>query len=128
TRDGRHAGGRAYGYRPVPGVPGELEIVEDEAQTVRRSFADYVAGKSPRQIAGELNAERVPPPRGARWTASTINGNKARGHGILLNSLYAGEVVWNRVRMVKDPDTGKRISRVNPEKEWMRADAPHLVI
>ncbi|MCR4266451.1 recombinase family protein [Nitratireductor sp. ZSWI3] len=128
TRDGRHAGGRAYGYRPVPGKPGELEIHEEEAQVVRRIFENYVAGKSPRGIAGELNAERLPPPRGVRWNASTINGNKTRGHGILLNPLYAGEIVWNRVRMVKDPDTGKRISRVNPENEWMRADAPHLAI
>ena len=27
-RDGRHAGGRAYGYRPVSGRPGELEIID----------------------------------------------------------------------------------------------------
>ena len=27
-REGRHAGGRAYGYRAVPGRPGELEIVK----------------------------------------------------------------------------------------------------
>ena len=42
-RGGRHAGGRAYGYRAVPGKPGELEIVEDEAAIVRRIFAAYVA-------------------------------------------------------------------------------------
>ena len=36
VRDGRHAGGRAYGYRPVPGKPGELEIVESEAEIIRR--------------------------------------------------------------------------------------------
>jgi DNA invertase Pin-like site-specific DNA recombinase len=47
-RDGRHAGGRAYGYRAVPGKPGELEIVEDEAAIVRRIFTAYVAGRTPR--------------------------------------------------------------------------------
>ena len=30
--------------------------------------------------------------------------------------------------MVKDPDTGRRLSRVNPESEWHRAAAPDLAI
>ena len=64
VRDGRHAGGRAFGYRSVPGKPGELEIVEDEAVTVRRIFRDYVNGKTPREIAHTLNKEGVRPPRG----------------------------------------------------------------
>lgn len=38
VRDGRHAGGRAYGYRSVAGRPGELEIVETEAEVGRRIF------------------------------------------------------------------------------------------
>ena len=128
VRDGRHAGGRAYGYRPVAGKPGELEIVESEAEVVRRIFAEYVAGRTPRQIAHGLNHDDIAPPRGRRWSASTINGNKARHHGMLLNEIYAGTLVWNRIRMLKDPDTGKRISRPNPPAEWKRAPAPHLAI
>ncbi len=127
-RQGRNAGGRAYGYKPVPGAPGKLTIVDSEAAIVRRIFADYVAGKSPRAIAGELNAEGVPPPRGDYWAAVTINGNRKRGHGILLNPLYVGRLVWNRVRMVKDPETGNRISRVNPEAEWQEQAVPALAI
>jgi len=128
VRDGRHAGGRAFGYRPVAGKPGELEIVEIEASVVRRIFRDYVAGKTPREIAHALNKEGERPPRGVNWTPSTINGNKKRHHGIILNELYAGVVVWNRVRMIKDPDTGRRVSRSNPLEDWKRADAPHLAI
>ncbi len=128
VRDGRHAGGRAYGYRPVAGRPGELEIVEDEAAVVQRVFRSYVAGQTPRAIAGQLNSEGVPPPRGRYWQAVTINGNRQRGHGLILNPIYAGRIAWNRVRMVKDPDTGKRVSRVNPVAEWQAADAPHLRI
>ena len=128
VRDGRHAGGRAYGYRPVSGKPGELQIVEEEAEVVRRIFEAYAAGDSPRAIAAALNAERVAAPRGARWNASTLNGNPARGHGILWNDLYRGEIVWNRVHMVMDPDTGRRVSRVNPEEEWQRQPAEHLRI
>lgn len=128
VRDGRHAGGRAYGYRPIPGQPGELEIVEDEAAVVRRIFADYAAGTSPREIAGALNREAVAPPRGRLWNASTINGSRQRGAGILQNELYVGRIVWNKVRMVKDPDTGKRVSRPNEAGERQSADAPHLAI
>ena len=128
TRDGRHAGGRAYGYRPIPGKPGELVIVEEEAAVVRRIFAAYVAGERPRGIVAALNADGIPPPRGRYWTASALNGNKARGHGILVNPIYSGTIVWNRVRMVKDPETGKRVSRTNPTGEWQRSSAPHLAI
>jgi len=71
VRDGRHAGGRAYGYRAVPSKPGELEIVEDEAAIVRRIFAAYAAGRTPRDIAHDLNRENIRPPRGRRWNAST---------------------------------------------------------
>ncbi|MGN6307349.1 MAG: recombinase family protein [Mesorhizobium sp.] len=125
---GRNAGGKAYGYRPVPGKAGELEIVEDEAATVRRVFEMYAAGAAPRTIASCLNKEGVRPPRGTHWNASTINGNKERGHGILQNPIYSGRIVWNRVRMVKDPTTGKRVSRANPESEWLVNDAPRLRI
>lgn len=127
-RDGRNAGGRAYGYRPVKGEPGQLAIVPAEADVIRRIFSDYVAGVRPRAIAHALNAEGVPPPRGTYWRASVINGNAKRRDGMLENEIYIGRIVWNRVRMVKDPETGRRVSRVNPEEEWQRADAPQLRI
>ncbi len=111
VRSGRNAGGRAYGYRPVPGKPGQLTIDDAEAAIVRRIFREFIEGATPRAIAVGLNADRVAAPRGTRWTATTINGNLARGHGLLMNELYTGVIVWNRVRMVKDPTTGKRISR-----------------
>lgn len=128
VRDGRSPGGRAYGYRPVVGKPGGLEIVEDEAAVVRRIFTAYSGGVAPRAIAAMLNSEMIPPPRGAKWNASTINGSNNRGNGILRNPLYSGRQVWNRVRMVKDPSTGRRVSRQNPEGEWQAADVPHLRI
>src|SRR5205085_7186251 len=55
VRDGRHPGGLAYGYRAVPGQPGELQIVDAEADIVRRIFCEYVAGEPARAIAGRLN-------------------------------------------------------------------------
>ena len=126
VRDGRHAGGRAYGYRVVAGKPGELEIIEAEAEIVRQIFDDYIAGKTPRIIANDLNKRGVPAPRGHQWNASTINGNTSRGGGIILNNLYAGRIVWNKVRMVKDPVTRKRLSRPNPKDQYKIVEAPHL--
>jgi site-specific DNA recombinase len=128
VRSGRHAGGRAYGYRPIYGPErGNLEIVESEADIVRRIFRLYADGVTPRAIAWMLNAEGLAPPRGKRWSASTINGNTKRGAGILQNELYIGRIVWNKVRMVKNPDTARRLSRPN-DGGHMHADAPHLRI
>jgi site-specific DNA recombinase len=127
-RDGRHAGGRAYGYRPIAGKPGEMHIVPEEAEVIRRIFAAYVAGDTPREIAGALNKDGIPPPRGTRWNASTINGSRQRGYGILHNAMYGGRLVWNRVRMVKDPDSGKRVSRANSADQWQSVPAPQLAI
>lgn len=127
-RDGRHAGGRAYGYRAVAGKPGELQIVESEAEIVREIFARYVQGETPRAIAHGLNKRKVRAPLGKLWNASTINGNASRGGGMILNDLYAGRIVWNKVRMVKDPLTRKRLSRPNPRDQYKIVDAPHLRI
>jgi hypothetical protein len=42
--------------------------------------------------------------------------------------LYVGRVIWNRLRYVKNPDTGKRVFRLNPTSEWMSKDVPELRI
>ncbi|MBP0685566.1 recombinase family protein, partial [Mycobacterium tuberculosis] len=42
--------------------------------------------------------------------------------------IYSGRIIWNRVRMVKDPATGKRVSRPNDPSEFRYADVPHLRI
>ncbi len=53
---------------------------------------------------------------------------QSAGTGILNNELYIGKLVWNRLRYLKDPDTGKRVSRLNPESEWATQDVPELRI
>ncbi|MET3524156.1 recombinase zinc beta ribbon domain-containing protein [Mesorhizobium abyssinicae] len=37
-------------------------------------------------------------------------------------------LVWNRLHFVKDPATGKRVSRANPPIKWIRTEVPHLRI
>lgn len=79
-------------------------------------------------LAKRLNADHVPGPGGASWNPSTIHGNPARGTGVLNNELYIGRLVWNRLRYVKDPDTGKRVSRPNPPSQWVTTSVPELRI
>ena len=75
-----------------------------------------------------LNAEGVRGPIGRDWGPSTIHGNRQRGTGILNNELYIGRLVWNRLRYVKDPDTGKRVSRLNPDSGRIVQDVAELRI
>ena len=133
--EGRSAGGLSYGYRVVReiGLDGELvrgkrAIDEAQAEVIRRIFREYVDGRSGRAIAKRLNAEGVPAPRGPKWNASTINGNKARRNGILWNELYAGFLVYNRTTFRRDPDTGKRVPRLNAASDWVVQEVQELRI
>jgi site-specific DNA recombinase len=128
---GRSGGGLCFGYDVVPGKDdehGERRINRTEAKIVRRIHREYAGGKSPRRIAFDLNHDTVPGPTGRAWSASTINGNAARGTGILNNELYIGRLVWNRQRFVKNPDTGKRVARLNPPEDWVIHEVPKLRI
>jgi site-specific DNA recombinase len=132
---GRIPGGGSYGYQIVRQLltdgsvsTGEREIEPSQAAIIQRIFKEYAAGMSPRQIAARLNREAIPSPRGGQWNASTINGNRRRRIGILNNELYLGRILYNRQRFVKDPETGRRIARPNPEHEWVTKEVPKLRI
>jgi site-specific DNA recombinase len=149
--NGFNAGGRSYGYKHVPiedpnrkdhlgrpvVVAVKREIEPEQARQVRRIFEWFVEGYSPRQIADNLNALRVPPPsatwnrriRQSRgWSGSAIYGDLKRGFGILCNPLYVGMYIWNRTRRLIDPDTKSRKHQPRPESEWVVTEAPELRI
>jgi site-specific DNA recombinase len=132
---GKSGGGNAYGYDVVrrqdaTGEPerGDRRINLEEAAIVREIFTRYADGEAPRRIAFDLNARRVAAPRGGAWSASTLNGNRARGTGVLNNEMYVGRLVWNRLSYAKDPETGKRRSRANPKETVIAVEAPELAI
>ena len=135
VRAGKSGGGLSFGYSVSRGfaadgrpLTGDLVVIPEQVEVIRRIFNAYAEGQSPRSIAKQLNAERVPGPRGGRWTASLLLGNAQRENGMLRNRLYAGERVWNRQRFDKDPDTGKRVSRPNPKSEWVIIAVPELAV
>lgn len=135
VEDGKSGGGLCYGYKVVKqlgsrGDPirGDREIDEAEANIVRRIFRDFAVGIGPRTIARTLNEEGVPGPNGKLWSDTTIRGHVKRGTGLVNNELYIGRLIWNRLRYIKAPSTGKRVSRLNPKSAWIVRDVPELRI
>ncbi|MFA7604520.1 MAG: recombinase family protein, partial [Novosphingobium sp.] len=121
---GRVPGGLCYGYEVVRRLDarGELErglrqVVPEQAAIVRRICEEYADGRSAKAICRDLNQEGVPSARGGQWRPSTIIGNRGRALGILHNPIYTGLLLYNRVRMLRDPESRNRISRPNPESE-----------
>ena len=132
---GKSAGGLCFGYKPLrqidahgEPVRGERVIDEGDAAVIDRIFRMFADGHSPIAIAKALNADVIPGPEGRAWRDTTIRGHAARATGILRNELYAGRLIWNRMHFIKDPSTGKRVSRMNPPEQWVSEEVPHLRI
>jgi hypothetical protein len=90
-----------------------------EIFVIRIAFADYAS-----QWLWELpSLNRL---RGRAWNASTIQGSAKRASGMICNEVYRGVIVWNRVGKIRNPQTGRKVPRVNPRSEWQRIEAPHL--
>lgn len=119
-------GGRCYGY-DVTGKAGRA-INEEQAAIVTRIYDEYASGKSPRAICRDLNREGVAGPRGGIWRVSTVIGNAKRLNGTLNNPIYIGRLAFNRQSFRKDPETGKRQARGNPQDQWIYEDHPELAI
>jgi len=135
VEQGISGGGNAYGYKVShsPQADGSIdrgtrEIILPEAAIITEIFEHYANGMSPHDIAKHLNDRKVKGPSGKAWGQSTINGNASRGTGILNNELYIGRLIWNRLSYRKDPETGKRVYRLNPESEWHITEVPELRI
>jgi hypothetical protein len=81
-----------------------------------RIFTMYADGFGQGTIAGQLNKEAIPGPSG-KWSRYTI-------HEMLRNERYRGVYVWGRTKKVRNPETGKKVSRPVPESKWRRIDVP----
>ena len=130
ARQGKSAGGRAFGYvPPAQSATGDTEIHPQQADVVRWIFEQYAAGWSPLRIAVDLNARSVPSPgatwnrsnrRKGKWVTSAIAGDKRKGTGILNNDAYRGVMIWNRARWVRSAvDSLQRRMVLNAPAEWI---------
>ncbi|WP_185961565.1 recombinase family protein [Telmatospirillum sp. J64-1] len=128
-------GGQTYGYDVVHqlderGEPirGLRKINEEQARIVRRIFTDYASGKTLKAICAHLNAEAIEAPKGGQWAPTSLVGTLARKSGLLRQTLYKGIVTFNRMAYRKHPETGKRVSVLRPESEWIQVPIPELAI
>jgi site-specific DNA recombinase len=98
-----HVGGSCFGYTTAPvGEPGtgskRLVIDETQAKIVRRILEMSATGYSLKAIARKLNEERA---------ASRDNWCPTGIRAMLKRELYKGELVWNRLKFEKVPETNK---------------------
>lgn len=83
SREVLHNGGTCpYGY-VLDEATNQFRALPREAAVVRRIFHEREAGRSLRQIAGDLKADGIPTKRGGRWQANTVKT-------ILENLFYTG--------------------------------------
>ncbi|HKW92915.1 MAG TPA: recombinase family protein [Methylomirabilota bacterium] len=121
VRNGHHTGGRIYGYDAVA-VDGhvELRVNPAEARAVQRLFELSAQGHGIKRIAGILNAEGTPGPKGSgHWSATGIRD-------MLRNDRYRGILVFGRTTW--EIRKGLRRKVQVPEAEWTRLAVPHLRI
>lgn len=128
VREGKIPGAVTYGYDMVPGKPGDRVINQAQAIVVRRIFAEYASGRSPRAIAEDLTREGIIPPGGGKaWHCQTFVGGRLK-KGMIGNPLYTGKIVWNAARNVVNPDTGRTTKKAAPPEDLITIDAPQLRI
>ena len=113
----RFRGDERYGYRRCRRATLVIgEVIEAEAADRSAHFPRVRRRANPRaRLRKELNNDGIPGPDGREWRDTTIRGQVDRGTGILNNAIYVGRLEWNRCSYVKDPRTGKRVARPNPQ-------------
>jgi len=67
-----HTGGKAFGYRPVSGSPGEIELVPEEAAVIRAAVKACIEGQSWATITKKFADSGLPTERGGPWRVQTV--------------------------------------------------------
>ena len=111
-------GGLPYGYRI--GDDGRPEVVEEQAEVVRRIFDMYVnEGMGSPSIAVRLTDEGIPTQTGKLlWRQSYI-------HYVLANATYTGTWVYGKERHISTEDGTKSYDQ--PRETWIEVPVPPLV-
>ena len=107
-----------YGYRV--GEDGRPEVVEAEAEVVRRIYRMYIhEGKGAPAITRQLNADGVPLSRsGRQWWDGQV-------HRILSNDTYRGTWWYGKARHVSTEE-GKQVYE-QPQEDWIAIPFPTLI-
>ena len=107
-----------YGYRI--GEDGRPEVVEEQAEVVRRIFQMYVhEGMGSPSIAVRLTDEGIPTQTGKLlWRQSYI-------HYVLRNETYTGTWIYGKERVISTEDGVKVYQQ--PEDTWIEVPVPQIV-
>ena len=119
AKQGRFPMGRLpYGYRI--GDDGKPQVVEEQAEIVRRIFHMYVhEGMGSRSIAVRVTDEGIPTQTGKlMWRQSYV-------HHVLSNTTYTGTWVYGKSRHNSTED-GMRIYD-QPKEAWIEIPIPQLI-
>ena len=111
-------GGVPYGYRI--GDDGRFEVVEEQAEVVRRIFRMYVDERmGSYSIAVRLTDEGVPTQTGKMlWLQSRV-------HHILGNATYTGTWIYGKYRHVSTEDGMKVYDQ--PKDTWIEIPVPQVI-
>jgi site-specific DNA recombinase len=140
--EGQHArgfatGGKTFGYRsiPIPDARGRkepngspsvigfrLEMVPEEAESIKQIFQWYADGLGVNAITARLNATGEMAPRGRRvWKDNVVRR-------LLRNERYLGKAIWNTQTLERRPGTRQKVARNNPREQWKIQERPELRI
>lgn len=144
---GYSGGGRRYGYRSEPVFNGKVDIYGlpeadgyklkiniEEAESVVRIFKLFgEEGYSAKKIVNILNQEiklsgNPKPPIGQYWSVSSLLGSAKTGRGILNNEIYIGRYFWNRLKSLRNPESGKKKYVFKDKNKWVLVLKPELQI
>jgi site-specific DNA recombinase len=129
-------GARTFGYRTVPvldpsgrkepnGSPVaagfRVEVVPEEAETIRQIFEWYGGGLGNNSITARLNQAGTPTSRGGRWRVNAVKR-------ILVNERYLGRAIWGQRAWERRPGTRQKVARAQPREQWRVQDRPDLRI
>ena len=101
-QNGSYVGTPPYGYT---NIDGEMVIVPEEAEIIKRIFAECLSGKGGGTIARGLNKDKIPASRGNHWSAGTVID-------MLRNEKYMGDVLLQKTytdsNYNRHPNTGEK--------------------
>jgi Recombinase/Recombinase zinc beta ribbon domain len=111
---GRRGGGKLYGYQDIRGT-----LDPEQAEVVRRIFAEWAAGKGLYVIARGLERDQGKPVRGKGWYVSQVQS-------IIRNTTYKGLLTWGAERRIKRK--GKIVYEKSPENVITRPAEQYRIV